>query len=193
MDYKQLLLNKAQRVERIRKLSPYMPDTSGIYTWWRRNADGYFCFYVGQAKHLIQRNADHLDEYKSHLGKSIVKHGLATDKQDGWHLTFTTCKEEDLNDKERQMIDAMMKLGNVITYNTTGGGQDHKHDICEINRNSGKGYYDGVKAGYNRARKEIAKLFEKNLNASVNGSVTATKQKALDKFYEFIKGGQDNG
>lgn len=54
------------------------------------------------------------------------------------------------------------------------------------NHKPAKGYYDGLNQGYLNARRYIAKLFEKNLKVEIQGSDGVRKQRALEKFNDFI-------
>ena len=51
-----------------------IPNTSGIYIF-ARNDNGIKYAYVGQAKHLLTRIAEHFLGYQ-HIDLSIKKHGL---------------------------------------------------------------------------------------------------------------------
>ena len=77
MDYKQILAIQRANEERIKKISPIINHESGIYLFYRNNEEGEFCVYVGQAKDLLQRTAQHLTGYKkknpTHNDKSLVK------------------------------------------------------------------------------------------------------------------------
>ena len=54
-------------------------------------------------------------------------------------------------------------------------------------RKPAKTYRDGLKQGYENARKEVQKLFEKNLVYEINGKVNKNKEKSLEKFKNFLK------
>ena len=183
MEQKQLYAMKAYARKRILKLVPDMQNWSGIYVWHRRGADGNTYFYAGQSVHLVDRSVSHIMQY-DHLGLSIRKRGLCTEKEGGWHLEYYYCDRSELDERERETIAAWIKSGGV-PYNVTDGGQGTgKADIAE--RKAAKGYMDGIKAGYQKARKEVAHLFEKNLTFSINGKPGVNKQKAYDKFVAFI-------
>ena len=183
MEQKQLYAMKAYARKRILKLVPDMQNWSGIYVWHRRGADGNTYFYAGQSVHLVDRSVSHIMQY-DHLGLSIRKRGLCTEKEGGWYLEYFYCDRSELDEKERETIAAWIKSGGV-PYNVTDGGQGTgKADITE--RKAAKGYMDGIKAGYQKARKEVAHLFEKNLTFSINGKPGVNKQKAYDKFVAFI-------
>lgn len=186
MNQKQLYAMKAYARKRLLKLVPDMQNWSGIYVWHRRGTDGRMYFYAGQSVHLVDRSVAHMMQY-DHLGLSIRKRGLCTEKEGGWHLEYYYCDRSELDERERETIAAWIKSGGV-PYNVTDGGQGTgKADITE--RKAAKGYMDGIKAGYQKARKEVAHLFEKNLTFSINGKPGVNKQKAYDKFVAFINVG----
>ena len=81
-----------------------------------------------------------------------------------------------------------MKQGKQ-TYNQEYGGSDGKS--LTFGRKERKGYRQGQASGYTNARKDIAKLFDKNLVAEINGKPNKLKEKAMIKFIEFI-GGETN-
>ena len=69
--------------------------------------------------------------------------------------------------------------------NVTGGSQgEGKFNLAE--GKSPKGYREGLSRGYENARKDVAKLFEKNLTYSINGKDGKLKQRAYEKFTEFL-------
>ena len=76
-------------------------------------------------------------------------------------------------------------MGYQLRNKTAGGQGEGKFEIAETKPR--KTYYDGIKQGYEKARKEVAKLFEKNLTYSINGKENKNKQKALQKFKDFIE------
>ena len=51
-------------------------DKSGIYLWHRINENLEYCWYIGKAKNLLRRTAQHIMGSQSHLDKSIKKHGF---------------------------------------------------------------------------------------------------------------------
>lgn len=62
--------------------------------------------------------------------------------------------------------------------------------------------HDGLKQGYTNAQKKVANWFEKSLDYSIKGNPNVNKQKAYDRFTDFLKGnenkkekedGEDNG
>lgn len=179
--------------ERLLKINPALTEQSGIYILTREE-NGFKYAYVGQAKHILSRLADHLKASSGiftkdtqHIDFSIRKHGLRTSENPhGWSLHFQEYDLAELNEKEQHFIRVMADRGYQLRNKTAGGQGDGKFEIAETKPK--KGYYDGINQGYEKARKEVAKLFEKNLTYSINGKENKNKQKAYEKFRAFIGG-----
>lgn len=119
------------------KQFPWLRDydkKSGIYIWYRYNEDGVYCWYIGKAKNLLQRTAQHIIDGQSHLDKSIKKHGISkTPFGDGWHLhILEVCEEKDLDELEQYYIkDKQKRVPNGKMYNIESGGTTGKTIIGE--------------------------------------------------------------
>lgn len=198
MNYKQIFAKKRACQERILKLCPDITNESGIYIFYRVDEQGIKYAYVGQAKHLLDRCAQHLLGYQ-HIDLSIKKHGLfADDNQSGYKLYFDKYKENELDYYERYWINLMAQKGYQLR-NATLGGQDEGKVI--IDSKLPKGYHDGIKQGYENARKEIKELFDKYLDFSVkkcnechkkDGSLKEIYKKKLIEFGEWLNYEQNN-
>lgn len=188
MDYKQYRQLKAIEAKNKAKwleVNPTLTEDSGIYILTRKDENGLNYAYVGQAKHILTRLAQHLTGYQ-HIDLSLKKHGLyADDNVNGWAVSVELCAIDDLDEMEKHFIKRYAE-GYQLRNKTAGGQGDGKTAIAE--QKPAKGYYDGKKQGYEDARKFIAKLFESNLVVSINGKETVNKVKALDKFKAFLNG-----
>lgn len=173
--------------ERLLRLYPTIRDVSGIYTLTRTDEEDFKYAYVGQAKHVLTRLAQHLVGFSQHIDLSLKKHGLGTEY--GWRVHVAYCDESELDTKEREQIKVVAALGYQLR-NKTAGGQDKGKFGIDENRPA-RGYRDGLAQGYKNAQKEVSHWFSKNLKAEINGKPTMPKQKTLDKFNDFIKG-EDN-
>lgn len=164
MDYnkfRQAKAIEAANKERVLLACPGCPDRSGIY-FLLREEDNIKYGYVGQAKHLLTRLAQHLSGY-SPIDLSLKKRKLYRDDNlTGWKIHYLECEEAALDEWERHYIAAYANAGYQLYNNTTGGQGEGKHGM-KGNRPS-KGYYDGVEHGRYKARREIAELFEKHLD-----------------------------
>ena len=186
-NWKQLKAIEYKNKQRILKLCPDVPETSGIYIFFREE-NGFKYAYVGQAKHLLTRLAQHLSGYQ-HIDLSIKKHGLwREDNPCGWKLSILCyCSEDECNEKEQFYIKQAHQSGRQL-LNVTGGSQGKgKFNIAD-NKPS-KGYYDGLKQGYKNAQKFVANLFDKHLVYNQKSDKpNKNQEKAMAKFKEFLEG-----
>ena len=117
---------------------------SGIYLWYRYDEDGTYCWYVGKAKNLLRRTAQHIVDGQSHLDKSIKKHGLSecmnivrswinNSKLTTWNIDILEiCLEVELNELEQYYINKWQKdHPNGKMYNVESGGTTGKTIIGE--------------------------------------------------------------
>lgn len=187
-NYRQIMAIKAQNEKRILKVCPDAKKESGIYCFYRINEQGFKFAYVGLAtKSVLTRLAEHLSGYNQHIDLSIRKYGLYDEDTNpfGYKITVLCyCPEEECNEKEQYYIKQYADEGWQLR-NVTGGSQgEGKFNLNE--GKSPKGYREGLSKGYENARKDVAKLFEKNLTYSINGKDGKLKQRAYDKFTEFL-------
>ena len=182
-DYEIKLEEARQKINSV--LERPVMELPGIYVFWRVDSDGIRYAYVGQAKHLLTRLAQHLLGCDSHIDLSLKNRKLY-DKNTSfgeWHIHTTYCDASELDFKEHSMIVTVAKSGMQL-YNIQSGGGLGRRNI-----QSGKPpktYRDGLKQGYLNARREVAKLFKANLIVSINGKETVNKQKSLEKFFDFL-------
>lgn len=183
MNYKQIKAIEQKNKERILKVCN-VPETSGIYILTRYE-NGFKYAYVGQAKHLLTRLAQHLSGYQ-HIDLSLKKHGLfSKDNLSGWQITWATAPESVLDEYEQKYIKVYADYGYQLRNKTVGGQGKGKSSLG--NQKASKGYYDGLQQGYKNAQKFVANLFDKHLNYSKKSEKPNKNQdKALEKFAEFI-------
>ena len=120
------------------KQFPWLRDRgscSGIYLWSRYDENGVYCWYIGKAKNLLHRTAQHIVDGQSHLDKSIKKHGFCGGKEGrrGWDLDIIKyCREDELDKLEQFWIDEWQKkYPNSKMYNIESGGTTGKTIIGE--------------------------------------------------------------
>ena len=95
-------IEKANK-ERILKVCPTVTEQSGIYIFYRTE-NGFKYAYIGQAKHLLTRLAQHLIGYQ-HIDLSIKKHKLWSENNlTGWRITFVLAPTEKLDELEQEYI-----------------------------------------------------------------------------------------
>ena len=187
-NYRQIYAIKKKNEEKILRLCPDARQESGIYCFYRIDENNFRFCYIGQAArgNLLSRCADHLQGYQQHIDLSIRKYGLYDEEKNphGYKLmVLCYCSAEECDEKEqfyiRQYADDGWQLKNVEI-----GGKSGKTDMNE--RKPSKGYREGVQQGYDNARRDVAKLFEKNLTYSINGKPGKLKDRAYEKFTEFL-------
>lgn len=184
MNYRQIMARNNACEERIKNICPYINNNSGIYIFYRTDEQGINYAYVGQAKHLLKRCAQHLLGYQ-HIDLSIKKHGLKSEKNPyGYSLRVEECDEDMLDEEERNYINLYIKYGYQMR-NATLGGQDKGKVVIESKPT--KGYRDGLDQGYKNAKKEIKLLFDKYLSCDIKGKTNKIKERKLKEFEEWLE------
>lgn len=194
VNYRKIFAVQKQNEETIKILCPEAKHTSGIYVLYRIDENGFRFAYVGLAtKSILTRLAQHLEGYKQHIDLSIRKHGLYAEKKNpyGYKIDILCfCPESECNEKEqyyiKQWADAGWQMRNV-----TGGSQGQGKFNINDNKPA-RGYHDGLKQGYEKARKEVSRWFKLHLDYTIRGNSTVNKQKAYDRFTKFIKGEEED-
>jgi hypothetical protein len=184
MDMRQIKAIERANKERILKVCPGVPESSGIY-FLLREENGFKYGYIGQAKHLLTRLAQHLRGYQ-HIDLSLKKHGLYSDKNPtGYKVHFLVFPENMLNEMEQKYILKYANSGYQMRNKTSGSQGEGKQGIAD-NKPS-KGYYDGVEQGKKKSRQFVADLFKKHLVVTTKKQPpTKLQEKALQKFNDFI-------
>ena len=184
MSYQHIAKAKAIEKEnkrRLLKLNPNLDEKSGIYFLTREDDLGIKHAYVGLAKHLLTRLAQHLSNYQ-YIDNSIRKHGLySEDNPYGYKVNFLHFPESEIEEKERYYITQYSLKGYQMKNRDTGGGAG-KQEIGE--RKQPKGYYDGVQQGKKMIARELRHIIDKHLVVSLKPEKSANKvsQNALEKF-----------
>ena len=184
VDMRQIKAIEKANKEKILSVCPNVPERSGIY-FLLREENGFRYAYIGQAKHLLTRLAQHLRGYQ-HIDLSIKKHGLFSDNNPaGYKVHFLEFPENKLNEMEQKYILKYANAGYQLRNKTSGSQGEGKQGIS-ANRSS-KGYYDGLEQGKKKSREFIADLFNKHLVVSTKKQPpTKLQEKALQKFNDFI-------
>ena len=189
-------ITEIKRMEReIKKrllfINPKLNEQSGIYFLTREDEQGIKYAYIGQAKHILSRLAQHMTGYQ-HIDLSLKKHGLISNSNMcGWNVNFLNFPEELLDEKEQYYI-KKYALGGYQLRNKTAGGQGSGKKQIDDYR-PGKTYRQGVEQGMKNASRDVAKLFEKHLNVSAKSNPpTVNQMKARDKFEKFLELSKDD-
>lgn len=193
MDYRKIKAIEYANKRKWLNVNPRLSDMSGIYILTRIDAEGFRYAYVGQAKQILTRLAQHLSGYQ-HIDLSLKKHGLYdVDNPYGWTVNTTIqCSLGDLDQMEKRFIKKYADMGYQLRNKTSGSQGEGKNGIAE--NKPARGYYDGKRQGYKDAQKFVKTLFDKYLEVSIRGKETVNAMKALDKFKNFlqIEGDDDN-
>ena len=184
LTYAQRMMIMRKNKERVLKACPGMPEAPGIY-FFTRSEGGFKYAYIGQAKSLLTRVAQHFSGYQ-HIDLSIKKHGLySEDNPCGYQIKYTEVPIEQLDEKEQYFIKGYAAAGYQLRNKTSGSQGEGKRGLDD--QKSPKGYYDGLKQGYKNARKDVAHLFEKHLDFSQKSPrPNKIQARAAEKFRDFL-------
>ena len=184
-NYRQRIAIENNYKKKLLEIDPVLNDNSGIYFFTRQDEKGFKYAYIGQAKHILSRLAQHFTGYQ-HIDLSLKKHGIyADDNIYGWKINCIEYPEDELDGMEQHYIKLYAEQGYQLRNKTSGGQGDGKAQID--NYRPTKGYRDGLIQGRKNASKEIAKLFEKHLNYSKKSDKPNKNQdRAIEKFEEFL-------
>lgn len=183
MNYKQIYAIKKANEEKILQMCP-CPNTSGIY-FLLREEDGFRYAYIGQAKHLLSRLAQHLSGYQ-HIDLSIKKHGLwSKENLTGYKIHFLEYPECLLDEMEQEYIKRYANAGYQMRNATTGSQGKGKKGLG--NAKQPKTYTEGVVQGEKNMAKRIKHLFDLHLDYKPKKQPpTVNQQKALQKLQDIF-------
>lgn len=175
---------EAKNKKRFLAVNSDLNDGSGIY-FLTREENGFKYAYVGQAKHILSRLAQHLVGYQ-HIDLSLKKHGLySEDNPTGWKVGATNYSIAELDEKEQHFILKYAQHGYQLRNKTSGSQGQGKEKIDEFKPS--KGYRDGLKQGYKNASKEISHLFDLHLEYKPKSDrPNKNQEKAMEKFETFL-------
>lgn len=191
MNYAQIKAIEQKNKERWKQINDQLTEDSGIY-FLTREENGIKYAYIGQAKHVLSRLAQHLSGYQQYIDLSLKKHSLySKDNPTGWNIFALNCEESQLDRLEREYIAAYANMGFQMRNKTVGGQDEGKSGMD--NQKPGRGYMDGLAQGYANAQKEVQHLFKLYLDFKPkNNKPNKNTEKAIKKFTEFL-GGDKNG
>lgn len=162
-------------------------DESGIYILTRYDDNGFKFAYVGQAKKVLTRLAEHLMGYQ-HIDLSLKKHGIgsAFTRENKWKCEkIIYCAENELNDLEQEWIRKCHELGYQLLNKTTGSQGQGKQALGE--KKPAKGYYDGIKQGRKKVIDEINNRLTKGDIRLVIECPNKRKEQHLAKLMELLR------
>lgn len=186
MDYQKFKQAKAieqKNKKKLLEINPKLDDRSGIYFLTRIDEDGIKYSYIGQAKRLISRLAQHLVGFQ-HIDLSLKKHGLYSMDGNpyGWKVDFVHAKESDLDEMEQHYIKQFANAGYQLRNKTSGSQGAGKKQIDEYR--PAKGYRDGVQQGKISLARDLKHIIDKHLTVELKPEKQGNKvsMKALKKF-----------
>ena len=185
-NYRKAMAIESKNKKRILEINPHVDDSSGIYFLTRMDEDGIRYVYIGQAKHLLTRLAQHLSGYQ-HIDLSIKKHGLYDpDNIHGWRIGFMHFQIERLDEMEQKYIRQYAQSGYQLRNKTAGGQSEGKKQIDEYR--PAKGYRDGIEQGKRMLARELLSIAEKHLKIELREDKRGNKisQKQYEKFMALI-------
>lgn len=183
---KQVKAIEYKNKRRLLEVNPCLDDSSGIYFLTREDENGIKYAYIGQAKHILSRLAQHLSGYQ-HIDLSMKKHGLhAIDNPCGWKVGFMHFPLSELDEKEQHYIKMYAVNGYQLRNKTAGGQGEGKSQIDEYRPQ--KGYYDGIKQGKKTLARELSNIIGKHLTVSLREEKKNNKVsiKAFEKFNDLL-------
>lgn len=188
-DFRKVFAMKAEREKRIKKICPDIPNSSGIYVFYRIDEAGIRRAYCGQAVNLLERCASHLGEY-DHIALSLKKHGFYSNENPyGWKLDYRTYPKSELDDKEVKTIKSFADKGFQM-YNVTAGSQGKGKQVTGQYKQP-KTYSQGVQQGRKNMARELSSIAEKHLKIELRADKANNKvsQKQYEKFMDLLKAG----
>lgn len=183
MEIKQIMAIDYNNKKKLKSMYPNLTDECGIYIL-SRIEDGIKYAYVGQAKHILTRIAQHMRGYQ-HIDLSIKKHGwYSKDNPAGYRIVVKKCGESELDSQEQFYIKECAKAGYQLRNKTAGGQGAGKTQIDAFR--PAKGYYDGLRQGANNVRKELNHIIDRYLVIATRKN-NKSSQKALEKFKKLLE------
>lgn len=183
---KQVMAIEWKNRRRILAVNPNVDDGSGIYFLTRHDKNGFKFAYIGQAKHLLARLAQHLSGYQ-HIDLSLKKHGLySADNPDGWKINFQHYSIDELDEKEQFFIKQYALAGYQLRNKTSGSQGEGKAKIAEYR--PAKGYREGLAQGRKSLARELSHIIEKHLVVQIKPEKQGNKvsEKAFEKFRNLL-------
>lgn len=189
MSYQNIRRAKAienENKKRLLEVNPKLDERSGIYFLTREDEDGFKYAYIGQAKHILTRLAQHFVGYQ-HIDLSLKKHKLYSSKNPyGWKVNFLHFPISQLDEKEQFYIKEYALNGYQMRNKTSGSQGVGKSQIDDFKPH--KGYRDGLEQGRKQLAKELNHIIDKHLFVGLKPEKMNNKvsQKALEKFNDLL-------
>ena len=191
MDFRQRKAIEQKNKRKLLAVNPNLNEESGIYFLTREDENGFKYAYIGQAKHILTRLAQHMVGYNQHIDLSLKSHGLfSVTNPYGWNISFANTSEEVLDDMEQRYIKEYA-VGFQLLNKTSGSQGSGKKKIGEYK--PAKGYRDGLKQGKINLARELSSIAEKHLKIEIRDDKKNNKisQKQFEKFKELLSEGNE--
>jgi hypothetical protein len=188
-NFKRAKAIEAANKKRLLTVNPELDERSGIYFLLRDDENGIKYAYIGQAKHILSRLAQHLVGYQ-HIDLSLKKHGLYGENRPfGWKVRFLPFPIDELDEMERYYIQQYAAAGYQLRNKTAGGQDKGKAQIDEYR--PAKGYRDGIAQGRKNMARELARIADKHLVIMLREDKKDNKvsQRAFEKFNDLLNEG----
>lgn len=182
MNYRQIKAIEADKKRILLDLYPDLDEQSGIYFLTRIDENGIRYAYIGQAKKILTRLAQHLTGYQ-HIDMSMKKHGLfSSSNPNGWKIGYLHFLVRELDEKEQFYIKKYADKGYQLRNKTAGGQGEGKKQIDEYR--PPKGYRDGLVQGRKNLARELNSIIGKHLIVSLKPEKVNNKVsiRAYEKF-----------
>lgn len=186
MNYKQIKVIEQKNKKRLLAVNKTLTEDSGIYFLLRKDENGFRYAYIGQARHILTRLAQHLSGYQ-HIDLSLKKHGLVSaDNNWGWQVYALHFPLEELDEKEQYYIKKYADAGWQLRNKTSGSQGKGKAQIDDFKPH--KTYRDGLQQGRKALARDLKNIIDKHLTIELKAEKNANKtsQKALQKFMELL-------
>ena len=184
-NYKQRLAIEAKNKKRWLAVNPQLTEHSGIYFLTREDG-GFKYAYIGQAKHILTRLAQHLVGFQR-VDLSLKSHGLySEDNPTGWKVGSKDYPITELDEMEQYYIKQYANAGYQLRNLTSGSQGTGKAKIDEYK--PAKGYRDGIKQGKINLARQLSDIISKHLVVTVRPDKANNKVsiKQYEKFKELI-------
>lgn len=184
-NYKQRLAIEANNKKRWLAVNPQLTEHSGIYFLTREDG-GFKYAYIGQAKHILTRLAQHLVGFQR-VDLSLKAHGLySEDNPTGWKVGSKDYPITELDEMEQYYIKQYANAGYQLRNLTSGSQGTGKAKIDEYK--PAKGYRDGIKQGKINLARQLSDIINKHLVVTVRPEKANNKVsiKQYEKFKELI-------
>ena len=164
-------------------INPMLNDKSGIYFLTREDENGFKYAYIGQAKHILTRLAQHMSGYSQHIDLSLKKHKFYSGANlYGWKVNAMNFPENQLDEKEQFFIKQYANSGYQLRNKTSGSQGSGKAQINEYKPQ--KGYRQGIQQGKKMLARELSDIAGKHLEIGLKPEKlnNKTSQKMFEKF-----------